>query len=699
MGEGFTARTVWASAKGLAPGTTYHYRVVATNELGTVVGPDQTFTTETAAQANCPNEQFRVGFSAGLPDCRAYELVTPPTNDSTQPDHAYPESLEGVYEEEPVGLVASDGNRVSYHSLDVMPGSDSGGEAYLATRGNGGWSSADVVPRQPYTGDRCGTVAGTEAFSADLSKTVVWVGGRQGGYVGEHGGNATSCQAEAFEVVPGEPLEVENLLMYENIGEAYRLIDVPQAKVIPADAHFKGASSDLSHVVFTEGFAQLATNALPGVENLYEWDEGAISLLSVLPNGAPVVGSLAGGGGAHPHDVSTDGSHIFFTAGGKLYVRLFGSSTVQVDASQAGGGGGGGQFAEASADGELVYFFDDAAAGLTSDTKPGSGTNLYRFDVATDQLTDLTPGGAGEEPKLETVSEDGSYVYFVARAALAGGAAAGEPHLYLWHDGIATLIATLSNDQVCRGGCGAITSPDGRYLAFTTSATPLGYDNTDASTGHPDNEIYLYDATTNRTACVSCNPGGQAPDAGGAELESRLKDNHVLSDGGRLFFETDEALLPLDTNGKIDVYEYDGAQLHLISTGTSSTESGLIGASESGGDVFFLTRQQVLPQDTEEEARVIYDARVDGGFPEPVSPPPCTTADACRTPVSPQPSIYGAPSSQTFSGAGNLTPPPPTVAKKVTKKTVKCKQGFTKKKNKCVKNKKSKRASRNRRDK
>ena len=64
-GEGFSARVVWASAKGLAPGTTYHYRAVATNALGTVVGPDQTFTTVTVAQAACPNEQARGGFSAG----------------------------------------------------------------------------------------------------------------------------------------------------------------------------------------------------------------------------------------------------------------------------------------------------------------------------------------------------------------------------------------------------------------------------------------------------------------------------------------------------------------------------------------------------------------------------------------------------------------------------------------------------------
>jgi hypothetical protein len=134
-----------------------------------------------------------------------------------------------------------------------------------------------------------------------------------------------------------------------------------------------------------------------------------------------------------------------------------------------------------------------------------------------------------------------------------------------------------------------------------------------------------------------------------------------------LFFETDEGLLPSDTNGETDVYEYESGQLHLISSGTSGLESLYIDASESGNDVFFITRQALVPQDTQEGAHKIYDARVDGGFPAQVSTPACTTADACRTPVSLQPSIYGAPSSQTFAGAGNLVPASEVAPKKKAK--------------------------------
>ena len=47
--------------------------------------------------------------------------------------------------------------------------------------------------------------------------------------------------------------------------------------------------------------------------------------------------------------------------------------------------------------------------------------------------------------------------------------------------------------------------------------------------------------------------------------------------------------------------------------------------------------------------------------PEP--PPPCTTADACRPAPSPQPEVFGTPSSATFTGPGNVTPEQPTIVK------------------------------------
>lgn len=183
---GVKADTVWASASGLAPGTTYHYRVVATNAVGTVVGVDQTFTTETAAEASCPNEQLRTGFSAALPDCRAYELVTPPNSGSAEPDteEAGDPFGGGEIVITPGGglfgnFAARNGERLAYRSAEVLPGADSSGYDYLATRGPSGWSSEDLIPLQSYDGDRCSAEPSgnvVKGYSPELTDSVVRVG-------------------------------------------------------------------------------------------------------------------------------------------------------------------------------------------------------------------------------------------------------------------------------------------------------------------------------------------------------------------------------------------------------------------------------------------------------------------------------------------------------------------------------------------
>jgi hypothetical protein len=206
--------------------------------------------------------------------------------------------------------------------------------------------------------------------------------------------------------------------------------------------------------------------------------------------------------------------------------------------------------------------------------------------------------------------------------------------------------------------------------------------------------------------------------------------SRYLSDSGRLFFNSEDSLVPDDVDGTQDVYEYEpegvgscssssssgsvvfepahgfevegrgGEQaagcVGLISAGTSNVGSSFLDASQNGADVFFRTTSKLLPQD-EDSAFDIYDAH-ECSSSSPclavvVTPAACETEASCRPSPTPQPQIYGQPASATFSGPGNITPTPTPAVVKVAKKSSKCGKGFVKKHDKCVR-KKPKRAKR-----
>lgn len=773
-GAGFTARAVWAGVSGLEPRTTYHYRVVITSEVGgTIVGEDHTFTTR--AVAGCPNEAFRTGFSANLPDCRAYELVTPPNKDSAQPDknEGGKEGIEldlTLLDNRAAADAEGNGNGLVFHAEDVLPGSPSAGQEYVASRGPGGWSSQNVFPPTDYLGFKCPEFS-PPTSSEDLSKTIIEL---------ESVGHPCGVDPE---LVSGEPQgsAVSNLFVRDNATGAYQLIDAPEEAVeefVPATPVLLGESEDFSRIVFEEN-AKLTRGARPSAGNVYEWNAGHVRLATVLPDGTPVAGSFLG--------ISADGSRVFFTAGGDLYARVNGSETVQLDASQAGGPGGGGAFSTASHDGSVVLFTDGDAARLTADTVPGSGTNLYRYDAAAppgQQLTDLTPVAKAEAPAVGGMSRDGSVVFFTddASAALTSNTQTGSgTNLYRYEAGtpaggltdltpvspaevqgiigiskdgssvyfVAKGVLTAETNQhgekahegsgnmyfssgtsttfttsfIAIAGGHLQMSPNGRFLLFESNQALSDYDNVNPS-GEAATELYLYDAVANSLSCASCNPSGERPVAfsirgityaGGPDSEGgAIEEAHngrvaprQLSDRGQVFFDSAEELLPADTNGKTgcpskggfptctDVYEFEPAGiggcaepagcLSLLSTGTGSLPTFFIDASPNGNDVFIREWQKLVPRDTQDEAPSIYDVRVDGGLPEPGPPPPCATPEGCRgAPAAPQPTLFGAPASQTFSGAGNLlTPQPPP--------GITCKKGYIKKKGKCVKKPKPKR--------
>jgi hypothetical protein len=675
---------------GLTPGTTYHFRVVTTNAIGTVTGPDITFTTYEpfAPETNCANQVFRGGGAARLPDCRAYELVTP--IDKGGGDIV--SGCNGNCIRAAFHQTSTDGEKITYTSSTAFGDQVSSifANQYIASRGPDGWTSHGINAPQgttifdPFIEAFQEMESRYEAFTADLSSG--WLRG--------------------YDKVPltstGLPNKM-NLYRRDNLTDTYEALTInepigPASPILgyfpDEQAEVQGMSDDGSHSVFFAR-AALTPNASSGENRqLYEYFDGQLELVSLLPDetastrdasvGAYDQHDLTYGYRAshRPNAVSDDGSRIFWTAAspssfggdeGDLYVRIDGERTVAVSE-------GGARYVNAAPDGSKTLYIEGGTTGNGS---------LYLFDVDSETRTLIATGVYGE---AAGASEDLSHIYFASTDVLDGGAQAGRPNLYLSQNGTLRFIATLpSNEEPSSLGTSPFhlnpirhasrVTPDGRYLAFQSEGSLTGYDNLDAITGEPATEVYRYDAVADRLDCVSCNPSGSRPIGNplphpytvpsakfftlqwaAASLpteESSSYSSNVLSDDGDfVFFNSYDPLLPGDTNGAQDVYEWraagvNGCQrpdgcLALISTGESPEDSEFVDASASGREVFIRTSSSLLAQDP--GLVDIYSARIGGGFPPPPSSPACV-GDACQSiPAAPR---DPTPASATFRGAGD----------------------------------------------
>lgn len=614
IGSGLQEVSVEQSLTGLTPGVTYHYRISASNSQGTVVSADHTFTPFTLA-------------SAGLPDDRAYELVSPPNKNGG--DAGYGELFGG----EMTAQASSSGTAVAYDSPTAFDGSENSGVSeYLSTRGQLGWSTQPISPAASAGGEG-ELVAAARLFSDDLSSDVLeWSRGA---------------------LTPEAPLGLVNLYVRDNRDGTYRLVTTSAgARGYP---EVVGASAENSHVVFqTDGV--LTEGASPEGTNIYEWSNGQLELVSIPPGSSTGVGNAVAGGLAdRQNSVSTDGRIVFWTDPKRqLYAHVDGASTLWLNASQRTPslGDGVAGYLGATPNGRLAFFSD--ATPLTNGQSDNGG--LYEFDTSSGLLTNLSPDEAAT-PSIEGVlgyGDDGSYVYFVSKTVLAGGATAGAPNLYVAHAGSVALIAKLASADQSDWSSNlqqrhSAVTPDGTHVAFTSLSPLTGVDNTDRVHHSADAQVFDYDALTSRLYCVSCNPAGERP-IGPSSIPTWRNlsyNSHYLSnDGSHLFFNSRDALSPHDIDGKQDVYEWEpegvggcartAGCVSLISSGTSNGDSALLAAGTNGEDVFFATHSQLTPQDIDDKFD-IYDARVGGGFPIPSPEPARCEAETCLGPLSPPP--------------------------------------------------------------
>ncbi len=624
------------SLEGLPPETAYHFRVVVKNQFGTVYGKDATF-------ATAPSP------SLVLPDGRRYEKVSPNNNADGNVKAPTVGSLEDYSARLPF-MAAADGNAVTYAGDPSETGGNGRygtgiGNQYLSRRSpSGGWVTENIeAPTGLLT-----VVTVYEGFTENLTAGFVTYNGLQPLVSSAPGekyevlykrASSTGAFEPLFTTKPPnrKPAQFGAPNIVEGGGKEYQ----------PA---YAGSSADLSHVLFMANDT-LTENAVDGgsrEENLYDVHDGVLALVNVLPDGSTEPNATFGGpmlvndrfgdGPSFSHDISEDGRRIFWTDlnNGNLYMREDDTTTIQVDA----GVGGGGMFWTATPDGSKALF-----------TKAG---DIYEYDVESGQTTRLTTGG--EVQGIVGTSEDLSYVYFAANAVLAPGAEHQECvfnessneqttscNLYVLHRGESTrFIATLSPEdnssavpsfremdgdwQSGMGDRESEATPDGRHLVFVSERSLTGYDNGQAE------EVFTYDYGSGRIICVSCKPTGESPThprfepsqaAESAFLPVSHVNTHVTrwmsSDGTKVFFDSVDSLVPQDTNGVNDVYEWEqdgsgGCQrsqgcIYLLSSGSSPESSWLIDASDNGDDVFIVTRSQLTGED-QNENRDVYDVRV-----------------------------------------------------------------------------------------
>ncbi|HEV3001526.1 MAG TPA: hypothetical protein VGW75_12365 [Solirubrobacteraceae bacterium] len=580
--------------------------------------------------------------AAALPDGRAYELVSPPEKNGYDVD-----ATRTAFTPAATVLMAAWG--------DFGESAGSAVNTYHARRTAGGWDTDSVTPGK------------------ENGPAVLWGANDPIVDVAPDGVTSVLQHTQSFDF-PDHDDFAPDLFRYRLDTLAVEWLSGGTSGENAGNTPtYAGASSDFSHVVFST-YAEHEPEHASGNEAVYEYVDGELRVVNVDDSlGVPAPGVPGGGdtfpeaagvgssrlpykeGSAH-NAVSDDGSRIYFTraegtdvAGGIrgiLHLRENGSDTIHVADNAT--------YLTASTDGGKA-FFTSTEQLVAADTD--TAADVYEYDVEADAYRLV----AQDEGVFARLTDDGQNG-IVVTAKLDNTGTSVVRTLHAVRAGTVTKIADVPSGfpevsvflNAVYGTCAALqVTPDGRHAAFAT-ADPLEAGDTDGAV-----DVYRYDADDNSLTRVS--PGNEAtPAAVNAWCDGTVAlERRFISDDGRLVaFQTAEALVAEDTNGRVDVYRYDAGTgaVALISAGTGARDSRFVALSRDGQDVLFATRDRLVTQDVDDIVDV-YTARVGGGFP-PVEPPArLCSEDECQG-TAPGVPPAGRTASETTTGAGNLTPDP-----------------------------------------
>jgi hypothetical protein len=407
---------------------------------------------------------------------------------------------------------------------------------------------------------------------------------------------------------------------------------------LPSPANFRGASKNGHKVFFTTEQPMLDLDRDTG-NDVYEAEVegGTLTRLTMVSRGNtsggsnvedPTPGEHAGVLGVAR--VSDNGEHVYFVARGVLTKAANSNGEV----AQAGG--------------YNLYDYD-SATGLTSFAavlmSSEEGTLVEEAVALQAELEVLEQQGTCEslegpessEEELELCDAELEAMRLALPAKIAAAVAAQVS---------VDIGLEPSNERMFE------TTADGRYLIFESARGLTGSEDTSTV-----RQLFEYDATTGILRRASIGQGGYnhngntenveyvprivvPNDAHGGEPTAAWSSLSV-AETGYVFFTSRDRLTATAIEGHENIYEYRppatgscgaemaGGCLDLISPGDEATPAEvrskprLLGADPSGGDVFFVSGDSLVPRDTDTQLDW-YDARVEGGFEEAIAGPGCS---------------------------------------------------------------------------
>jgi hypothetical protein len=538
IGASHSGQAVQDEVEGLSD-VLYHFRVIATNSSGTTTSADQTFTFHPPV---CPNQAIRQQTRAAyLPDCRAYELVSPEDAGGTT-----------LYTGGPQSPYASNPPRLAFvGQLAAVPNSgdrnpvNTAGDLYVASRGTSGWNTRYVGP----SSEEVGCVGGRPLISAAGNPTTI-----QNDVMADPGlnrlldwnlGNPLECAFGSFGNV--RPSDHNTSALGSNAPYVWNAhgdfidrwptsaADVPGSEATfacPQDpslhpypigvfgnvpvsyfcSTYVDASKDLSHFVFSTRsgqFGEGGLSAAPGSAYDNDTIHNTLHLISKLPNGTPI--TQEPGAKAGPEElirfpsVSADGSHILMATATKPECK-------QADFPV------GGRLAR-----PLCPIVTQPAHLYTR------VNNTVTYDVS------------GKPVHYVGATPDGTHVYFTSGEQLTGDDTDTSSDLYMWSENDGTPQLT----RISRGEAGQVGNTDDCAASWTTDCDIGVYEDSGITTA--DGNLGGLGTFSPETT----NPG--------------YTDNAIAAKSGDIYFYSPEQLVAgRGGPGKENLYVYRGDHLSLV---------------------------------------------------------------------------------------------------------------------------------------